>query len=185
MITAAAVATSEPPPPSPHRRTDCGFSLTELVVTISLMGLVVSAVLAGLRVAVTASGTDRDQAVAFAWLHAASDEIYRSERIPCSTDGEGRNRAIATYTDAATRATPPPAWTGAGGAPLALASIRVVDVEYLGRIGVDDVFDWGPDFCFEGAGYADSPLYTQRVTVEVVFPDGVTTQTLEMVKSER
>jgi hypothetical protein len=135
-------------------------------------------------VSVSASAVDRDHAVAFTWLQAASDEIYRAPRVECTSDGSGRLLAIDQYTIAAREATVPPVWQTSGGAPRGLASIAVVNVEYLGRTTVDDVFDWGPDFCFEGGSFAESPLYTQRVTVQVTFPNGSTIETLEMVKSE-
>ncbi|MFT6392272.1 MAG: hypothetical protein ACJA14_001796, partial [Ilumatobacter sp.] len=59
------------------------------------------------------------------------------------------------------------------------------NVEYLGRTTVDSDFEWGETFCFEGGSFAESPLYTQRITIAVKSPNSATTQTLEMVKSER
>ena len=166
------------------RPPDRGISLVEMVVTIAIMGLLVTAVLTAVRMSVSASATDRDQAVAFTWLQAASDEIYRAPRVPCTSDGTGRLLAIDQYTVAARQAEVPPVWQTSTGTPRDAASVAVTNVEYLGRTTVDDVFDWGPGFCFEGGTFADSPLYTQRVTVQVTFPDGTTIQTLEMVKSE-
>jgi hypothetical protein len=46
------------------------------------------------------------------------------------------------------------------------------------------VFEWDAAFCFEGGIYADSPLYTQRVTIEATTPDGSIVKTLQMVKNE-
>jgi type II secretory pathway pseudopilin PulG len=160
--------------PCERRTGDAGVTLTEIIVTIALMGFAVTAVMIGLRTTISASSTDRDHAVAFSWLQAASDEIYRGDRVPCD---DGRDLAISSYTTAARRADPPPAWSDTD------ASIRVIDVEYLGRTDPDAEFDWDASFCFEGTGYESSPLYTQRVTIETTGPGGNIVRTLQMVKS--
>lgn len=161
----------------PTHVSDGGNSLIEMLIVIVLMGMVVTAVIAGIRVSIQASSIDRDHAAAFAWLQAGSDAIHNGSRVPCTADGQGRIQALADY-DALVRAVPPPPiWNGKG-------SIAVTDVEYLGRAGVDEDFSWSPSFCFEGGTFADSPLYTQRVTIQVQFPNASSVQTLEMVKSE-
>lgn len=157
---------------------DRGNSLIEMLVVIVLMGMVVTAVLAGIRVSIRASSVDRDHAAAFAWLQAGSDAVYNEPRVPCTADGQGRTRAMADYDTIVQTVPPPPVWNGKG-------SIGVTNVEYLGRAGVDDDFSWSPTFCFEGGAFAASPLYTQRITIEVLFPNASSVQTLEMVKSER
>lgn len=162
---------------SPHR--DQGNSIVEIVISVALMGITVVAVLSGIQVVVSASLTDRDQAQAFEWLQAASDSIYSADREPCTSDGTGRLAAIAVYDAAAQLASVPPAWDGTD------AALEVTNVEYLGRLTVDSDFEWGETFCFEGTGFVESPLYTQRVTISVTSPDSSITQTLEMVKSER
>ena len=90
----------------------------------------------------------------------------------------GRQSAVDAYQAAAQGATVPPLWEGTG------ASIEVIDVEYLGRIGADDDFGWSQSFCFEGSGYLDSPLYTQRITLQAVSATGRVIESIEMVKSE-
>lgn len=161
-----------------HERDDRGYSLTEVLISIALMGGIVVTLLTGVRTVVTATRVDRDHAQSFEWLQAASDAVYLAPRIPCTADGVGRLDAIAAYDVAAQTASVPPVWDGS------TASIRVSNVEYLGRVGVDDEFEWGEGFCFEGAAFADSPLYTQRVTIEVLAPGSSLPQHLEMVKSE-
>ena len=156
---------------------DAGFTLVEVLVVITLMGISVVAVLAGTRATISATVIDRNQAVVFTWLQAASDEIYETSRVPCTS---GQAAARTTYELAAKSAPVPPVWSGTA------AKIEVTNVEYLGRVTVDPDFEWGTSFCFEGAGteYEDSPLYTQRVTLRATSPDGSLVQTLEMVKSE-
>jgi hypothetical protein len=148
-----------------------------MLIVIVLMGMVVSAVLVGIRVTVKASAVDRDHAAAFAWLQAGSDAVHAAPRVPCTPDGQGRIQAIAAYDAVVRTVPPPPVWDGRG-------SISVTNVEYLGRAGIDDVFSWSPAFCFEGGAFAESPLFTQRITIRVVFPNSSSVQTLEMVKSE-
>jgi len=157
---------------------DRGYSLAEVLVAMSLLGSVVVVTLVGIQTVIMSSATDRDQALTFEWLQAASDAIHVSERVSCTADGQGRTDAIAAYDLAAQSVSVPPMWSGT------TAAIEVTDVEYLGRTSVDADFEWSPDFCFEGAAFAGSPLYTQRVTIEVVTPGSATLQTLEMVKSE-
>lgn len=157
---------------------DGGYSLPEVLVAMVLMGTVIVASLVGIRSVVVGSNVDRDHAVTFEWLQAASDAIHLGDRVPCTADGQGRLDAIAAYDALAKGASIPPTWTSSG------ATVAVTDVEYLGRSSVDGEFEWSPTFCFEGAGFVDSPLYTQRVTIEVVLPGRSTPQTLEMVKSE-
>jgi prepilin-type N-terminal cleavage/methylation domain-containing protein len=153
---------------------DSGFSMVEILVTIVLMGMTVVAVLVGVQTTIHATVVDREHATAFAWLQSASDEIYRTTRVPCTS---GRPAAIAAYDTAAKSVAVPSSWSAG-------ASILVTDVEYLGKVGVDDDFEWSPTFCFEGTGYTTSPLYTQRVTVQVSAADGGIVKTIQMVKSE-
>lgn len=174
----SAVADRELTEPGQGAERDRGMSLTEVVVAISLMGLVVVTVLGGIATIVKASSIDRDHANTFEWLQAASDAVHREPRVPCTSDGTGRLSAIASYDAAAQTATMPVVFDGT------TASIEVTNVEYLGRITADDEFEWGESFCFEGTGFDDSPLYTQRVTIEVVLESGGPSQRLEMVKSE-
>ncbi len=165
---------SEPLPACRADR-DRGFSLVEMLVSVVLVGLTVTSVLTTMRITIRASAIDRDHAIAFAWLQSASDQIYQDSRVACTS---GQAAAISAYTASAQSVPRPPSWDATP------ASIDVVDVEYLGKVNPDDDFEWGAGFCFEGAGYVDSPLYTQRVTIEVTSPSGNIIETLEMVKSE-
>lgn len=165
-------AASRPHPQS--RRRDDGVSLIEVLVAIVLIGTVVTAILVSLRTSTKASAIDRDHAIAFSWLQAASDEIYRQPRVPCDTAVD----PIATYTDYARDAVRPPRWETSA------AHIEVTNVEYLGRFNPDADFEWDASFCFEGGIYLESPLYTQRVTIQATSPDGEIVKSLQMVKNE-
>jgi prepilin-type N-terminal cleavage/methylation domain-containing protein len=153
---------------------DAGFTLIEILIVIMLMGLVLTAVLATLQVATKASAVDQEHAIAYSWLQAASDEIYRQPRVPCDSATD----PIATYTAYAHAVPRPISWDATS------AHIEVVGVEYLGRVTPDADFEWDAAFCFEGGVYVDSPLYTQRITLQATSPTGGLVKTLQMVKNE-
>lgn len=163
--------------PIEHRNTkrDQGVTLVEIVIAVVLLGLTVTAVLVAVRTTTSATAVDRDHAIAFSWLQAASDEIYRDARVPCTA---GIAAAVSAYDAAAKSAPRPPSWSTNPS-----ATIAVTNVEYLGRSSPDDEFEWDASFCFEGGIYVDSPLYTQRVTITAVAPGGLV-KTLQMVKNE-
>ncbi len=171
--------TSDPSDRASDRDSDGGYTLIEMLIVIVLMGMVVTTVLTAMHVSIRATTTDREQAVAFSILQAASNEIFNGPHESCLT-----GNAVSAYDARAQNASVPAAWESSPGVSLPGVSISVIGVEYLGRVGVDDDFEWGA-FCFEGPGFDDSPLYTQRVTIELTFPDGMSTQTLEMVKSKQ
>ncbi len=156
------------------RHGDSGATLIEILIAVVLLGLTVSAVLVAVRTTTTASAIDRDHAITFSWLQAASDEVYREPRVPCNVATD----PAATYTGYAQSAPRPPRWPTTSG-----ATIAVTNVEYLGKANPDAEFEWDAGFCFEGGLYADSPLYTQRITITAVSPDGLI-KTLQMVKNE-
>ncbi len=158
-------------------RHDRGNTLVEMLIVIMLMGVVVTALLSAMQVTIKATTVDREQAVAFSILQAASDQIFTGPHESCLT-----GNAVSTYNARAQGAAIPTAWQSSPSVALPGVSIDVISVEYLGRAGVDDDFEWG-SFCFEGPNFGDSPLKTQRVIIQLTFPDGTTTQTLEMVKS--
>ena len=178
-ISQETTSRSRPSIGTPTRRMDGGYTLIEMLIVIVLMGMVVSVVLTAMQVSISATTTDREQAIAFSILQAASDEVFIGPHESCLS-----GNAVSVYNSRAQNAAIPTAWESSPGVPKPNVSIEVIAVEYLGRVGVDDVFEWGA-FCFEGPGYGDSPLYTQRVTIQLTFPDGTSRQTLEMVKSKQ
>lgn len=163
--------------PAPSRRAhDSGVTLVEILATIVLLGLAVTAILAAVRTTTLASGIDEDHATAFTWLQAASDEIYRAPRQPCDTNTQA---AIKTAYSSSVNAAPrPEVWLTN---PSAL--IAVTNVQFLGKPNADAEYEWGDSYCLEGGAYASAPQYTQRVTIQVTTPKGLV-KTLQMVKGK-
>jgi type II secretory pathway pseudopilin PulG len=177
-----------------RERTDRGATLVEFVVAITLMGLVVTAVLVSLRTTTVGSTIDRDQAMAFEWLQAASDRVYNGPRQPCYGTAPTPQ---AAYDALAKQANRPQGWDIASG-----ATIEVISVAFLGRTVDTAPLEWkaASTHCLESVGcpadfddipdlvppnwiYCQSPLTTQKVTIRVIGPAGKITNTLEMVKS--
>jgi type II secretory pathway pseudopilin PulG len=177
-----------------HISGDRGATLVELIVAITLMGLVVVSVLVSLRTTTSGSAIDRDQAKAFEWLQAASDRIYNGPRVPCYQTSPTPQ---ASYDALAQSTNTPSGWgTGSG------ATIQVISVAFLGRTSDTVPLEWraASTHCLESAGcpanlddvpspipaqylYCAGPLTTQKVTIRATSPNGRIVKILEMVKS--
>lgn len=159
---------------------DVGQTLIEILIAIVLMGTAVTAVLVSVRTTTAASAVDEEHAISFAWLQAASDEIYRIPRLPCDGTEATRLAIIANYSAAIQppNVPKPDSWPGA-----ASASIAVTNLQFLGKVSPDDEYEWGDSYCLEGGIYANSPQYTQRVTIQATSPTGMV-KTLQMVKGK-
>jgi type II secretory pathway pseudopilin PulG len=165
----------------PNRAADRGVTLIEILVAIVLMATVVVSVLVALQVATKASAVDRDQANLYAWLQAASDEVYNGKRTSCDEERErGRGAVISDYDKLVKDATQPDGWASTS------ATIEVTKVEFLGRNAPDAEFSWSEEFCFEGCPgeFCENPFYTQKVTIKAVAPNGTLVKVMETVKSE-
>lgn len=155
---------------------DAGVSLLEILIAITLIGITFTAILVSLQVTTKASAIDRDHATSYAWLQAASDEIYRVPRVACDSAVDAR----AVYDIAAKNPVfVPDGWDL--GHPV--TDISVTSVEYLGRTSYDAPYEWDSTYCLEGTAYAGAEQYTQRITIQSVSPDGLV-KTLQMVKGE-
>src|SRR4051794_24113545 len=83
-----------------RRRSDCGETLIELLVAVTILGIAGVAILAGMAFNVQASTINRNQAGGGAYLRSAAEAIQKE------IDGSGTysscGSAVATYTSAAT-----------------------------------------------------------------------------------
>jgi type II secretory pathway pseudopilin PulG len=134
---------------------DRGVSLVEIVVSITLLGLVASSVFGVLISGIVGSSRHRDQATALAWLQSAADHL---ETIPLELCGDTAS-IVAAYQDSVRENVA----NGAGWAST--------------RIAVSDVMFWN------GTAFVTTCTDTaQRVRLTATSPDGKVTQTLEVVK---
>ncbi len=154
-------------------RSDRGVSFIEILVAIVLLGTVVVATLTGLRAAIVGTEVDEDHARAYAWLQAASDEIYAAAYLPCHVAANTNIVIKNQYQSAVATASRPTDWTVASG-----ATITIDTVEYLSRSGTDDL--WGTTCA---SGNAGSPVYPQLIKITVKDPSLQFSATIEVIKS--
>ena len=105
------------PEPAPS---DEGFTLIEILVTLVIMGISISAIMAGLFVATRGSGDTRTAADASAILTATAEQIERAPYEPCPTS---TTTAYATPRAAAA----PPADPVSTASPASVANLSVWD----------------------------------------------------------
>lgn len=145
-------------------RADAGFTFIEIVVTISLMGIVVLALLVATRTSVTASQTTKAVAGVESAMLNAADRIERAPRADFQCDLEPLVVAAAVTEFALP--------TGAD--PVA-SGIVAVDQEHL------EGGDWQSGACPTG-GF--QPGLLQRVTFTLTSPDGSVSRTMQVVKGD-
>jgi type II secretory pathway pseudopilin PulG len=80
------------------QRTDCGETLIELLVAITILGIAGVAILAGMAFSVQASAINRNQAGGSAYLRSAAEAIQK--QIDRSGKYASCGSAVATYTPA-------------------------------------------------------------------------------------
>lgn len=167
-------------------RSDLGSTFIELLVSIVLLGTVVVGVLVALQASIVASTTDADHARAYVLLHEASDAVFVSSRMSCVGNTEAQ--LVAHYESAFSGLTSPQGWES--------VSPVVTNIEFLNAADSSGatVYSWGP-LCFEGPVDADgngtieadedftnTPLRSQKITLQVTSPSGSFTKSLETVK---
>ena len=143
---------------------DQGVSLIEILISVVLLGLVVTAMLTTLTVTISASATERDHANAHAWLQTASDVLYGEERIDCGTVASSNQAAVLASYQAAVKATSnPQGWDPS-----------LIDV-------VPPVLFWDGDV-YQSTCYDDENINLQLITIEVRNPRGEIVESVQVVK---
>lgn len=138
-----------------HR--DRGASLTEVMVSIVLIGVLVTALLGAVQVSIRSSSVAFDGAEVETVLLNASDRVSRAPQL-CDYEA---------YVDAAALAE---GWD---------VSTTSVTVEHL-VANTGSPSDWQPQTCPADV----SPFDVQRLTISASNPDGGITRTLTVVKSD-
>jgi hypothetical protein len=151
--------------PGSDRRVDRGSSLVEILVSVVLIGMVVTAVLVTLRTSVSASSTNRDHVNGHAWLQSASDVLYGSAREDCGTEALSREPQVRAAYEAIVRTTANPE-----GWPAEQISV------------VPPVLFWDGDSTYQTTCYDDSGVNLQLITIEVRGPNGRIVESVQVVK---
>lgn len=143
------------------RARDDGFSLVEMVVSITLLGIGVVAMLTALRATITATAVERDHANAHAWLQSAADVLYGEERMDCGTETAPLD-LVPGYQAIVEQAENPEGW------PIA-------------NIDVTQVLFWDGEI-YQTTCYDDQNINLQLITIEVRNPEGEIVETVQVVK---
>jgi len=138
------------------------MSLIEILISITLLGIGVAAMLTTTVVAINGSATERDHANAHAWLQSATDVLYGEERVDCDDPTlEDTYRAVISTTQ------DPEGWWE----PSNAGSIELVSPELF----------WDGDI-YQGTCYDDQNVNLQLITIRVSNPDGKIVESVEVVK---
>lgn len=140
-----------------------GMSLAEMLVAVTILGLAIPVIIAGLGTASMASDRHRKQATADTVLKSYGEAIKDAVR---------RNVAPFTYVDCAPASTytNPDLATATGWSAPTGYSVSISGVQYSASSGFSSS-------CDTGAPYVN----TQRLSLTAVSDDGRGTETLEIV----
>jgi type II secretory pathway pseudopilin PulG len=136
----------------PRCRGEAGESLVELLITISILGIAVVALLTGLATAIRFSGTHRTYANADVVLGAAAESVKSAAPVACPLSGTAYNSALSSSN--ANLGVLPSPWTAS-------------NLKITARA------------CSSGA---DSALALQTITITATAPGGGPSQTIDVVK---
>jgi hypothetical protein len=146
-------------------RRDVGISYVEVLVSIVLLGMVVSALLVTLRTSIDASTLNRDHSNAHAWLQSASDVLYGSPREDCGTEAASRADDIADVYESIIRTTSnPEGWPA--------ENIEIVR----------PVRFWDGTSVYQSTCYDDAGINLQLITIQVRGLDGRIVESVQVVK---
>ncbi len=153
-----------PDGPRGRARRDGGFSIVEIVVSITLMGIVVVAILSAVGTSIKASSTSRSAAQVETAIVNAADRVNRA---PQSCD----------YTIYAQAAVQIEGWPKENASVTQQYYVPGADASVTGTWKTGQPGYEGCD------GVVPSELLVQKVTVSVVSPDGKVRRSIEVVKS--
>jgi type II secretory pathway pseudopilin PulG len=144
-----------------QRRRDGGFSIVEIVITISLMGIVVAPILTAVALSIRASSTSLTAAEVETVLVNAVDRVNRAPRT---------NATACLLTGPVGAAVETHGWP---------ASSATVGHEYLDPSGV-----WRTDASGTACpGGVFQNRLVQRITVKITSPEHGVSRTLQVVRS--
>jgi prepilin-type N-terminal cleavage/methylation domain-containing protein len=141
-------------------RRDRGYTLIEVVVTVTLMALVVAPILAAVATAVRESSRSRSAAQVETTIVNAADRVNRAPKV-CDYN---------VYVKAAVRAQQ---WSP--------DTATIVEEHYVPPADLEDQGQWAAGACeIETA----TDLLVQRITITITSPDGNVSRQIQVVKSD-
>jgi len=151
--------------PNRARSSDAGFSLTEVVVAVALMGIAMLPIMMAGIVSVRASAQTRVAAKVETVLANAADRVNRGKE-----DCDYSDEVLAAVQSASTKA---PEWEN--------ATATVQYEWYQPAASPVTLGTWESGAC--PGGFRPDGL-VQKVTITVISPDGKLQRTMQVVKSD-
>lgn len=147
---------------------DRGFTVTEIVITVVLLGIVVAAVLNSVMTGIRASSTSRDAARVETAIVNAADRINRAPNTKCDYSIYARASVMTEW------------------GPSAANLATVTHQRWEPGASVTDPGTWvGWDPAHACPSGSEPPSgIVRRVTVTVTTPSGSITRSIEVVKSD-
>jgi len=169
------LASEDHPEAAPLRSRDGGFSLIEMIVAVSLMGIAAVSILGGLWSATRVSRIGNDKAKVEAVLSSATDRLTGWAYLPCpAQDANGGYLPVIQAASATV------GWPG--------STVAILGIQYWSPTG-DATGSWssqnglGGSDCNPAVGLTNARTL-QKVTIRVTAPDGRTSRQLEVVKND-
>lgn len=146
-------------------RSDDGFTLVEVVITVVLLGTVIVAIMSSVIASITASSTSRSAARVETAIVNAADRINRAPKR-------------CDYSIYAKAAVQTEGWDP--------SRASVVQEYYVPGATAADAGTWATGKPASPGCSADEPtdLLLQRVTLTITSPDGKVTRSIQVVKSD-
>lgn len=144
---------------------DQGGTFLEVLVCVTLLGVLMVGMLGAMRTTVVAAGLDRDHANAHAWLQTAADVLYHADVVDCGTTTSSNEAAVrATYQSIIRGTSNPRNWPS--------TNIEVVA----------PVLFWDGKSSYQSVCYDDVGIGLQLITIQVRAPDGRIVEDVQVVK---
>jgi type II secretory pathway pseudopilin PulG len=159
-------------------RRDAGWTMTEIVVAIALMGSIIVAIIGGMFAVVRASAANDEASKVQAVLGSAADRIANYKYLECPEDADAYpDYNAVSYARVGKAAVESVGWDE--------STVQITNYEFWNP----DTNSWQASNSLQGAGCNASVGLTtsktmQKITVVVTSPSGNTTSSLDIVKSD-
>ena len=172
--------TSAPPPGEPfdQPRRDGGWTMTEIVVAIALMGSIILAIIGGMFAVVRASAANDEAAKVQAVLGSAADRIANYKYLECPEDADAYSDYNAvSYARVGKAAVESVGWNE--------STVQITNYEFWdpGTNSWQATNNLQGSDCNASVGLTTSKTM-QKITVVVTAPSGNSSSSLDIIKSD-